>query len=1408
VANADQLIELFNEAKAKPAGAERERFLAEACGQDPHVKEQIVSLLQAELKDGDSDFLKRRPLIRSADLVTGKPGDTIGRYKLLEQIGEGGCGVVYMAEQEEPMRRRVALKVIKLGMDTKSVIARFEAERQALALMDHPNIAKVHDAGATETGRPFFVMELVRGIKITEYCDQQNLTTKQRLELFTQVCHAVQHAHQKGIIHRDLKPSNILVTLHDGVPLPKVIDFGIAKATSDQRLTDKTLFTALEQFIGTPAYMSPEQAEMSGLDIDTRSDIYSLGVLLYELLTGRTPLDPEDLLRSGMNEMRRKIREEEPLRPSTRLSTMAVADLATIAKARQADVPKLIHLVHGDLDWIVMKCLEKDRTRRYETANGLAMDIQRHLHSEAVVARPPSSLYRLQKMVQRNRLAVAAASAVVVATLATLVILVVSNARITRESKARVAALATAHASEQHAKEQLFLSLKSQAQARRYSRQPGQRVESLAAIAEAARIRVEPELRDEAIAAMALPDVRRGPKFRLWETNTRAIGFDALYQRCARIDDQGLVTIRSIPDNRELQQLSAEPGALRIVFSPDGKLLASKVAGNRQRVWRLSDDQPVLAEEPENCEAAAFSPDCSQCVVGQGNRILCFDLATGRERKRWTASGTIRALDFSPDSRKLAVGYSDSTDVMVYDVTDGRQTARLDVGRNSYELVRWHPDGRRLALVGNYDPRIQIWDVEARRRVAILDGHVQRVDALSFHPSGDLLASTSWDGTVRLWDPASGRQAMHIPLWAAVSFSKDGRWLGFGRTSDSAQLWESVLSEEYRTIGNSSAVRIGLYSCAISPDGQLLAVGMDDGARLWQLSTGREIAFVPSSDSKSVLFELNGEALLICSSLEGLKRWPIRAGRNPSELQIGPPEDIPLPFRPQRLSLSRDGQTLGIVSDSGIAAILDVRTKTLRVQNLPHPDACYVVLSPDGRWLATSGWHSDKVRLWKTETGERVREWIMEPAIRVSFAPDSSQLIIARASEVRFVDLHSLEVKARLSRDPGLYPGDVAFSPDEKLMAMEMTPGVVHIKEVSTCRTLAKLEDPYGDRSTALAFSPDGAQLVVLATYAAVIHTWDLRAIGVRLKQLGLDWELPAYPQSIQPNSRPLRVEVLVPEKSQGLTFPSRDPNSNPVIRNEEVAQASIQLCLADADRKQWQAATQHFELAISLCQNQNAASRKAFGEACLQLARRAEQAGQHMIAERAARQAEALFRQLAQEGRNDSGARPHPDNSLRLAAALVEMSYPLREQGKVLEAETVAWEALAIRQKALGNEHADVAQSLHLLAWNLHLQGKHTAAEALSREEAGIWRKLFGNEHPNVAWALGDLTVFLRDQRKLAEAETTIRESLGIRQKQLGGTHPDTVNSLHLLGELLHAQGKEAEVKTLLEGQPPAPPK
>jgi eukaryotic-like serine/threonine-protein kinase len=405
--------EMFAEALGLPA-AERAAYLARACGADVELRRRVEELLEAQAQLGD--FLESPgadPGFDAAALARDGEAGMVGNYRLIERIGEGGCGVVFRAEQEQPIQRRVALKIIKPGMDTDDVIARFERERQALALMEHPGIAKVFDAGQTKSGRPYFVMELISGTKITEYCDQQRLTVCDRLKLFGQVCHAIQHAHQKGIIHRDIKPSNILVaTSQDGAIQPVVIDFGVAKATGSVNLTDRTLFTAVDMLIGTPTYMSPEQTMVAQSDIDTRSDIYSLGVLLYELLTGTTPFDVGELSQLGLDELRRTIREREPLRPSVRLARLPRARLAEVARQRSTECPTLARDVRGDLDCIVLKALEKDRARRYETASGLAADVARFLGNEPITARPASAWYRFTKSIRRNQFAYAMVTAV------------------------------------------------------------------------------------------------------------------------------------------------------------------------------------------------------------------------------------------------------------------------------------------------------------------------------------------------------------------------------------------------------------------------------------------------------------------------------------------------------------------------------------------------------------------------------------------------------------------------------------------------------------------------------------------------------------------------------------------------------------------------------------------------------------------------------------------------------------------------------------------------------------------------------------------------------------------------------------------------------------------------------------
>ncbi len=415
---------IFFAALEKDTDDERIAYINDACRRDDNLRQRVLRLLAAHPQVGN--FLEPSsslPPVESSPAVSG-PAETMtygdptecvgsviaGKYKLLETLGQGGMGAVFMAQQTAPVKRLVALKLIKLGMDSRQILARFDAERQALALMDHPNIAKVLDAGATDSGRPYFVMELVKGVPITRFCDERQLSPRDRLELLIPVCHAIQHAHQKGVIHRDIKPTNVLVCLYDDRPVPKVIDFGVAKAAGSQ-LTDASLVTGFGAIVGTPEYMSPEQTQLNQLDIDTRSDVYALGVLLYELLTGTTPINRKRIGQGALLEVLRVIREEEPPRPSARLSSSET--LASIAATRRTEPARLTRLVRGELDWIVMKCLEKERSRRYETANALARDLERYLHGDVVEARSPSAGYRLRKFIRKHRVGITTALAFV-----------------------------------------------------------------------------------------------------------------------------------------------------------------------------------------------------------------------------------------------------------------------------------------------------------------------------------------------------------------------------------------------------------------------------------------------------------------------------------------------------------------------------------------------------------------------------------------------------------------------------------------------------------------------------------------------------------------------------------------------------------------------------------------------------------------------------------------------------------------------------------------------------------------------------------------------------------------------------------------------------------------------------------
>jgi WD40 repeat protein len=1104
----DRVRELFLEASEIDSAGERDAFLTGACGANTALRAQVEEMLGAVTEAGDffQPFEgKEAPPPRTAEIspervpIREGPGSLIGRYKLLEQIGEGGFGAVYMAEQVEPVRRKVALKIIKLGMDTREVIARFDAERQALALMDHPNVARVLDAGATASGRPFFVMELVRGLPITEYCDRHCLDTTRRIELFIQVCHAAQHAHSKGIIHRDLKPSNILIASQDGVPIPKVIDFGIAKAMQTP-LTDKTLFTRFGQMVGTPVYMSPEH--LDGVDVDTRSDIYSLGVILYELLTGKQPFDLRELREAGHSEMLRVIREEDPPVPSTRLTTLG-RELPEIAQHRNIHPKRLGELVRGDLDWITMKALRKNRAHRYATPMALAEDLQRHLHHQPVTAGPVGAGYRAWKFILRHRYGVAAGCGVF---LALLVGLVVATYAFLKARSERERAVFAERVSEQQGLIAMLEAQRSkanEARARRVSyasdmglashalevsnlgrvlsllrRQtpsPGggdlrgwewrylwQQCQSAELFQLGAFSNSVMSLAVPANGALVVASDTDGAAA-LWDLPARAIMRSIKVNPILALSPDGRMladgggVIREVESGRVVRRLAADGPIKKLAFSADGRLLAG-FAGMRQLCvwdcgnWELLWSQPGFPAASLHFGGVAFARSGGWMAVGTADgKLHLLEARTGRGLRSWQAQRDgVTSVSLSADGALLASasGYSDDK-IRLWNTSDGSLNGVLEGHHAWVTSVAFSPEGRLLASAGA-DQNVCLWDTGGRERVALLRGHLHEIWAMAFLPDAKGLVTGGKDGALKVWRiPAAAKELPGRDFeprdWMVLeamprefAFAPNGGELFGIRKGGQVGRW-SLPSLQWA--GTIDALGANNYLVASAGLGLLAVVNDEANLRIWDSESGTILAsrpLCPPTNHVTWLgFTRDGRSLVSIVDHCQVDTWQVEPFQRVSGWRIKERALAPASLSPDGRHLAAGGRDL---------AIYDMKDGALLSRKSPHKLSVYALaFSPKGDLLATCS-QDGQAKIWRADNWQ----------------------------EVGSLKGHLLGVHS------------VAFSPDgSRLATGSLGKEFVKLWDLSTMQEVLNLT-ARGGRAVCMSFSPEGRSLVTLDSEASL----------------------------------------------------------------------------------------------------------------------------------------------------------------------------------------------------------------------------------------------------------------------------------------------------------------------------------
>jgi WD40 repeat protein/serine/threonine protein kinase len=1126
----DLTKKLFADALALPHG-ERAAFLDRECAGDAILKFEVESLLEARTVSLAKLGVQTGGGARAAlaELTTGEQhpisevaGTIIGPYKLLQPIGEGGFGTVFMAEQERPVRRRVALKIIKMGMDTKQVIARFEQERQALALMDHPHIAKVLDAGATETGRPFFVMELVKGEEITRYCDRNQLGIRERFDLFQQVCAAVQHAHTKGIIHRDIKPSNVLVSTQDGQPFAKVIDFGIAKAT-DHRLTEKTLFTDHHAMIGTPAYMSPEQAEGS-IDIDTRTDVYSLGILLYELLVGSTPFDSARLRSAAYAELQRLIREVEPPSPSGRLSELTTqpkdaaggtgaktSSIQVIASQRKTDPSALQRAIRGELDWMVMKALRKDRARRYASAESLAADVQRYLDGMPLEAGPESTAYRLRKLLRRHRGPAIAIAAVSVAILLGLAGTITQAQRASRKADDEAAArkVADARAAEIQKKSDEIeynsyvanVQMAGASMDMRLFDQVRQRLDAcpehlrgwewgwLNAAADTSLFELKGHTSGVKFAGFS-PDGSRiitasnDSTVRVWDATTGASLTELK-------EDRRYITSGSFSqDGSRIVTVSDDPAS---TLSNHFSQVYGKSTSSIVRVWDAGTGTSLgeLKDQTRQVLSASFSPDGTRIVAVSDVGARVWDAWAGALLTEFKGHGRDVCVGvLSPDGTRVLTA-SDDTTARVWDAKTGEPLSELMGLASVVRSAKFSPDGTRIVTVLS-DRSARVWDTANGISLAELNGDEVHITSAAFSPDGTRIVSASFY-TARIWDATTGASLGELKghkseLTYAV-FSPNGSRIVTASKDGTARLWDATngaIVAELR--GHTSEVN----SAEFSPDGTRIVTASRDGtARVWDVgveASAFELRQGPQLARGLVAFSPDGKHIVTSTNATAARVWDATNGVGLAELKR---HDGPV----RSLAFSPDGTRVVTASYDKTARVWDAKTGSSLIELKGHTSAVNsAVFSSDGTRIVTAS--TDGVGVWDGRSGTRLFQLARTTSlgrISASMSPDGTRVITSSPTDVNVIDAATGSVLAQVGGFSA--PNTSAtFSPDSSRIIIASGNAVgVWNADLTLCLVVLQ---GHTEQVNSAAFSPDGTR-VLTASSDITARVWDTKTGAV-----------------------------------------------------------------------------------------------------------------------------------------------------------------------------------------------------------------------------------------------------------------------------------------------------------------------